>query len=238
MLKTIKQTMATWKKAMLIPAVGLVFFVIACEDQVVSDIQSVSKQSSVVTEYPAEVHKVIADIKSKNPVAEVQVIGVLDGDNKALESLDKNIKANEIRSVQVIKLGRESKADYPNYVVIEKGSIDQLSSASKTEGEVFTVVEESAQPVGGIQVLYEMIASNLKYPEQAMKQGVQGKVFVEFIVNEDGSLSNFAVLKGIGSGCDEAAMAVISQSPNWIPGKLKGKAVKQRMVLPVNFALG
>lgn len=237
MLKTIKQTMATWKKVMLVPVVGIVFFVIACEDQVVSDIQTVTKQSSVVTEYPAEVHKVIADIKSKNPVAEVQVMGVVDGDNKALESLDKNIKANEIRSVQVIKLGKESKADYPNYVIIEKGSINQLSTATKTDGEVFTVVEESAQPVGGIQVLYEMIASKLKYPEQALKQGVQGKVFVEFIVNEDGSLSNFTVLKGIGSGCDEAAVAVISQSPNWIPGKQKGKVVKQRMVLPVNFSM-
>lgn len=237
MLKTIKRTVATWKKAILLPVVGVVFFVIACEDQVVSDIQAVTKQSSVVTEYPAEVHAAIAEIKKKNSAAEVQVVGVMDGDKTALENLDKNLKANEIKSVQVIKLGKESKADYPNYVVIEKGTLGLVSSASTTGGEVFTVVEESAQPVGGFPALSEMIGKNLVYPEQALKQGVQGKVFVEFIVNEDGSLSNFAVLKGIGSGCDEAAMAVIRQSPNWIPGKQKGKVVKQRMVLPVNFSM-
>ena len=238
MLKTIKHTMAIWKKAMLLPAVALIFFVIACEDQVITDIQQVTKQSSVVTEYPAEVHKAIAEIKQKNSAAEVQVIGVMEGDNTALENLDKNMKANEIKSVQVIKLGEKSKADYPNYVIIEKSSLDRISSISATDGEVFTVVDETAQPVGGMPALYELLGKKLLYPDQAREQGIEGKVFVEFIINEDGSLSNFAVLKGIGGGCDQAAMDALSQSPNWIPGKQNGKVVKQRMVLPISFSLG
>lgn len=230
--------MAIWKKAMLLPAVAIIFFVIACEDQVITDIQQVTKQSSVVTEYPAEVHKAIAEIKQKNSAAEVQVIGVMEGDNTALENLDKNMKANEIKSVQVIKLGEKSKADYPNYVIIEKSSLDRISSISATDGEVFTVVDETAQPVGGMPALYELLGKKLLYPDQAREQGIEGKVFVEFIINEDGSLSNFAVLKGIGGGCDQAAMDALSQSPNWIPGKQNGKVVKQRMVLPISFSLG
>lgn len=238
MLKSIKKTMAIWKKAMLVPALGLVFTVIACEEQIIPDIQTVTKQSTVVTEYPAEVQKAISEIKKKNPAAEVQVVGVMEGDKTALENLDKNLTVNQIKSVQVIKLGGTTKSDYPNYIIIEKGSLDRVSSASTLDGEVFTVVEESASPVGGMPALFEHIGKNLLYPEEARNKGLEGKVFVEFIVNEDGSLSNFVVLKGIGGGCDQAAIDAISKSPKWIPGKQKGKAVKQRMVLPISFSLG
>ncbi|MCI0750754.1 MAG: hypothetical protein L0Y35_02860, partial [Flammeovirgaceae bacterium] len=91
-----------------------------------SDIQTVTKQSSVVTDYPAEVHKAIADIKKINPNAEVQVVGVMDGDNTALENLDKTMKDNEIQSIQVIKITKNTKADYSNYIIIEKESFNHV----------------------------------------------------------------------------------------------------------------
>lgn len=238
MLKNTKYTMASWKKAMLLPLVMLVVLLIACEDQIMSDLQTVTDQSTVVTSYPTEVQKTIDDIKVKNPKAEVQVVGVMSNDKTALENLDKSMKANEVKAVHVVKISEKKKNDFDSYVVIEKGgTLNQVASMTAQNGEIFTVVEETAQPVGGMPALYELLGNNIQYPVEAREKNVQGKVFVQFIVNENGSLSDFVVLKGIGNGCDEEAVRALSVSPNWTPGKQNGIAVRQRMVLPITFNL-
>jgi TonB family protein len=104
--------------------------------------------------------------------------------------------------------------------------------------EVFSVVDDSAAPADGMTEFYEFIADQLVYPEQARKMGVEGKVFVEFIVNKDGSISDVTVSKGIGAGCDKAAMDVVSASPKWKPGKQAGLIVRQRFTVPIIFKLG
>jgi TonB family protein len=105
------------------------------------------------------------------------------------------------------------------------------------DGEVFTIVEESATPEGGFPVLYEYIAANLKYPQEARMKGIEGKVFVEFTVNKDGTLQDIQAVKGIGAGCDAEAVKVMNGSPKWKPASQRGKVVRQRMVLPINFKL-
>lgn len=100
---------------------------------------------------------------------------------------------------------------------------------------LFTVVEESASPVGGINAFTEFISKNMVYPAMARRMDIQGKVFVEFIVERDGTLTNVRTLKGIGAGCDEEAVRVVSIAPKWNPGKQRGRAVRQKMVLPINF---
>jgi protein TonB len=67
--------------------------------------------------------------------------------------------------------------------------------------------------------------------------GIEGKVFVEFIVDKDGKLTNIKVVRGIGGGCDEEAIRVISRMPNWKPGKQRGMPVKVRMIIPIHFVL-
>ncbi|MFM8912217.1 MAG: energy transducer TonB [Flammeovirgaceae bacterium] len=104
--------------------------------------------------------------------------------------------------------------------------------------EIFTVVEETATPKGGMAAFYKYINEKVKYPAQARRMGVEGKVFVQFVIGKDGSLSDVKVIKGIGSGCDEEAIRVVQSSPAWNPGKQRGKAVKQRYTLPVVFKLG
>jgi periplasmic protein TonB len=101
---------------------------------------------------------------------------------------------------------------------------------------VFTIVEESASPNGGINAFNLFIARNVVYPPQARRMGVEGKVFVEFVVERDGSITSVRTLKGIGAGCDEEAVRVIKLAPKWSPAKQRGKAVRQKMVLPINFA--
>lgn len=104
--------------------------------------------------------------------------------------------------------------------------------------EIFMVVEEGAAPVGGMQAFYEFVGKKLKYPAQARRMNIEGKVFVEFVVNRDGSIQDVKAIKGIGAGCDEEAVRVIQSAPAWKPGKQRGKAVRQRMVLPITFRLG
>jgi periplasmic protein TonB len=105
--------------------------------------------------------------------------------------------------------------------------------------EIFNVVEESASPNGGMSAFYEYVGKKLqgKYPAQARRMGIEGKVFVEFVVNRDGSIQDVRAIKGIGGGCDELATKIIQESPAWKPGKQRGKPVRQKMVLPIVFKL-
>lgn len=103
--------------------------------------------------------------------------------------------------------------------------------------EIFTIVEEGAEPDGGYDNYYKYIKKTLKYPSQARRMGTEGKVFVQFVVDKDGSVTEAKVIKGIGAGCDEEALRVI-QGTKWKPGKQRGRAVKQRIVMPISFKLG
>jgi protein TonB len=104
--------------------------------------------------------------------------------------------------------------------------------------EIFQVVENQPEPVGGMGAFMKYLQKNLKYPEQARRMNVEGKVFVQFVIDKDGSPNDITVLKGIGSGCDEEAVRVIKSMPKWTPGKQRGRPVKVRMSLPIVFKLG
>lgn len=101
--------------------------------------------------------------------------------------------------------------------------------------EVFTVIEETARPVGGMPAFYNYVKKELKYPKEAKRKGIEGKVFVQFVINKDGSISDIKVIQGLGYGCDEEAIRIVSISPNWVPGNQRGKPVKQRYTLPIIF---
>jgi len=104
--------------------------------------------------------------------------------------------------------------------------------------EVFTIVEDQPTPEGGMAAFYEFVSKNMKYPAQARRMGIEGKVFVQFVVDRDGKLNEVTAVRGIGAGCDEEAVRVISEAPRWKPGKQRGRAVKVRMILPITFKLG
>ncbi|WP_342457010.1 TonB family protein [Mucilaginibacter sp. SJ] len=104
-------------------------------------------------------------------------------------------------------------------------------------GPVFTSVEQVPEFPGGIEAFGKFLATNIRYPKVARDNNVQGRVIITFVVEEDGSLSNMKVLRGIGSGCDEEAVRVLSISPAWKPGIQNGKKVKVQYSVPVSFAL-
>ena len=85
---------------------------------------------------------------------------------------------------------------------------------------------------------YENVQSNLKYPAEAKQFGIEGKVFVQFVVDSEGNLTDVHSVKGISGGCDEEAIRVIRESLPWNPGSQRGEKVNVRMVIPITFKLG
>jgi protein TonB len=110
-------------------------------------------------------------------------------------------------------------------------------SEVSVDDEVFVVVEEQAEFPGGLDSMYTYIVKNLKYPELAKEKGIEGRVFVNFIIEKDGSISNVKILRGIGGGCEEAAVEMVKNMPKWKPGKQRGKPVRFQFVLPIKFEL-
>jgi len=102
---------------------------------------------------------------------------------------------------------------------------------------VNSTVDELPVPPGGIAGLTNYMIQNLKYPTAAKEAKVQGMVVVSFIVTAEGKVDGIEILRGIGSGCDEEAVRVISQSGTWTPAKKEGKTVATKMTLPVQFKL-
>lgn len=102
--------------------------------------------------------------------------------------------------------------------------------------QIFVSPEVRPKPVGGYEEFYREISKSLKYPYRATRQEVQGKVYIEFVIDRQGEPSQLKIIKGIGAGCDEEAMRVIGKS-RWEPGRQRGKPFNVRMVIPINFRL-
>ena len=131
----------------------------------------------------------------------------------------------------------EINAEVDQQEVLEEYVPVEVEEEEVQEQEIFQIVEEMPSYPGGEQKLMEYVAKNIKYPQIARETGIQGRVFVGFVVEPDGSVSNVKVLRGIGGGCDEEAVRVVKSMPKWKPGKQRGKAVRVSYMLPVNFKL-
>ncbi len=103
--------------------------------------------------------------------------------------------------------------------------------------KVFTFVEQSAEFVGGLEGFYKWLQKNLRYPASARRMGLEGKVFVKFVIEPTGAISNVEVVKGFNGECDKEAQRVISIMPKWKPGRQSGRAVRQSYQLPIAFKL-
>lgn len=106
------------------------------------------------------------------------------------------------------------------------------------DGMIFTVVEQSAQFPGGIEALKKFLQQNMVYPALARRMGIEGSVYVSFVVDKVGAISDVQILKGISAECDAEATRVVGMMPPWIPGKQSGHVVKSRFVLPLKFTMG
>ncbi len=150
-------------------------------------------------------------------------------------------KAKQPEIVEVddeVEIEEEIKVDL-DVEITEETEIEEIIFAEPVEeeeiNEIFTLVEEFPSFDGGDVAYIKFIQKNLIYPEKARRMGIEGRIFVQFIVEKDGSLTNIKVLRGIGGDCNEEAIRVLKNSPKWLPGKQRGKAVRVQMVVPMTF---
>ena len=109
--------------------------------------------------------------------------------------------------------------------------------SQEPDSKVFTVVETMPQFPGGDHELMKFISRGIKYPASAQEKGVQGRVIASFIVEKDGSLSNYQVIRGVDPDLDNEALRIIQQSPKWNPGRIDGKNVRVKYTIPITFRL-
>ena len=120
--------------------------------------------------------------------------------------------------------------------VIEQTVFEQPPEEEEAD-EFFTIVEKMPTFPGGMDKFHRFVGRNLKYPKPALRAGVEGKVMLEFVIEETGEISHVKVIKGIGFGCDEEAKRVMESSPKWNPGMQRNQRVKVKSIVSMMFAL-
>jgi periplasmic protein TonB len=127
------------------------------------------------------------------------------------------------------------------------GDIDLKVDADQTEKKVIDDDDNKIIDIGGVsekplfpggdEAMNKFVADNMKYPELALEYGIQGTVYIAFVIEQDGSLTNFKIVKGVGAGCDEEAERVLNIMPKWIAGKQNNRPVRVSAVIPMKFTL-
>ena len=113
----------------------------------------------------------------------------------------------------------------------------QKTVVSQTNEKVYDTVEQMPEYPGGMQAMIEFLQTNMKYPEDAAKQKVEGRVMVQFVVETDGSVSDVHVAKQVFPSLDAEAIRVVQAMPKWTPGKNGGQVVRVKYNLPIVFRM-
>lgn len=184
------------------------------------DARTINMEQRVVEDIPEEIVPITEQAAKPPPPPPPQQTTVLSivQDDVEVEDVEINVEIDQTVAIEA----------YVPPVREEEEVIEQ---------EIFTVVESMPEFPGGQAKMLEFIATNIKYPPMARESGIQGRVFVNFVVEPDGSVSGVTILRGIGGGCDEEAIRVIQSMPKWTPGRQRGKAVRVSFNLPVRFTL-
>jgi len=167
-------------------------------------------------------------------------------DSKIARGVDPALDKEALRVMTLLKTWTPGKqrgeAVAVEYTVPIKFALDGDSktineSSAQKENMVFLIVEDMPVFPGEEDGLKAFIMNNVKYPDDAKKEKIEGKVFVTFIVGKDGKVSDAKVERGVHASLDTEALRVINSSPDWTPGKQRGKAVAVRYTVPIQFAL-
>ena len=153
------------------------------------------------------------------PPKVVEVLTIVDDDTEIEEELDIE----------------DTEAD--DNTVIDVAPVIQQEAEEEEESEVFFIVENMPEFPGGELALRKFIANAIKYPVIAQENGIQGKVYVNFVVDKDGSVTQARIARGVDSSLDKEALRVVNSLPKWKPGMQRGKPVRVSYTVPISFVL-
>lgn len=173
-------------------------------------------------------------------LATVQVtqIAIVDADKVKNEVMDMDTQKEDSTARGVVNQEGSDNADkfkaVHEQVVVKE---PEPEKAKPKEEEIFVAVEQQAEFPGGQGALMKFLSNNIRYPESAQQNDIQGRVIVKFVVEKDGSIGNVTVVKGVDRDLDREAIRVVKKMPRWQPGKNNGVAVRSYFNLPVTFRL-
>jgi protein TonB len=150
------------------------------------------------------------------------LISIVENELEVQEDLLINVEADQSTVVE------EYHAEIP---------VDAEEEETTEEEPIFAIVESMPAFPGGEEARLKYLNDHVNYPTMAREAGIQGRVFVEFVIEKDGSVTNARVVRGIGGGCDEEAVRVVENMPRWIPGKQRNVPVRVRFNMPIRFIL-
>ena len=143
-----------------------------------------------------------------------------------------NIVEDDVKT-ETIKIETEDNKDK----IVISAPVAAPKVVEEDDQVIFQVVETMPTFPGGDQALFKFLSDNIRYPVITQENGIQGRVICQFVVNRDGSIVDVEVVRSIDASLDREAIRVIKSMPNWKPGMQRGKAVRVKYTLPVNFRL-
>lgn len=200
------------KYALIIPIALVMLLMSTMQDMIAAT------KNSVLEQTPQEV---------KIPISSSKIV---QGKRTSVDSEKKGIAVAEIKEHK-----EKESAELDEIVVVGYSSNEKQDS--ENDKKVFDVVEVPPVFAGGEKAMFEYLSKNIRYPVEAQKQKIQGRVVVQFVVNDEGKVSNAKIVYSIDTYLDAEALRIINAMPDWTPGKQGGKNVSVRYVLPIQFKL-
>ena len=222
----------------LFSSLGLLIFLSAINSHPVEHLNTSTKVFELTQVLPPDIPKVIPKIIPPTPPPAAAASTIAHTEMKIVPNDDPDPKPpTEISKIGDANPGKADVTRTTNGV----GSDTKPGNGTETK---IAVTLPPAKPLSWASVmpafsgdLNAYISSHLKYPELAKENGIEGPVIVKFIVNEDGSVSDATIVRGIGGGCDEEALRMVRSMPHWKPGNQNGTPVKIYFTLPIRFVL-
>ncbi len=195
----------------------LLAFNITKRDKIASDLGELKDVVAEEEIIPITRQQEIQPPPPPEPPKVTEVLNIVEDDVEIEDELEiEDTEADQETAVEIVEIAEEEEVE---------------------EEQVFVIVENMPEFPGGQMELRKQIAKRTKYPEVAKENGIQGKVYVQFVVNEQGVITNAKVVRGVDPSLDAEAIRVINSLPKWKPGSQRGKPVKVSFTVPINFQL-
>lgn len=262
MMRTIKAKIKRWKYVAFAAVLPSFFFFVACQEQVATELTEVAKNANNAILVPAHVQARYDELRKANPESKILLLDLNQEAVSTLQGLEKQYGSP--KSLEIFKPGGDGQKlnhaytmvvtatsvqnrpegaapvndDEHTYAIVQYNeTMSGIIEGAKSADAVYPIVDEAAQFPGGLPELVKFLQTNLKYPKIARDQGIEGTVYITFVVEKDGSISSAEVVKGVSLETDVEATRVVEMFPNWIPGKHNGEVVRSSFVVPIKFKL-
>lgn len=145
-----------------------------------------------------------------------------------LNIVEDDVELDEELEIMDTEMSQDDIVDFSNMVFEEE---------TRDEGEIFMIVEEMPEFPGGTEALQRYLAQSVRYPVIAQENGIQGRVYIQFVINQNGEVTNATILRGVDPSLDREALRVVEAMPKWKPGKQRNRPVRVSYTVPINFVL-